>query len=110
MGTAAQAIPEKGLISLTSEKREDEVVVSVADNGVGMAPEQLKNIQPLLHHQTGGQGTGLGLSISYGANAAPRWLHRGRERRERAPGFRFTFKDAPASAEAAFTGLDSAIG
>ena len=109
---AAQAIPEKGLIRLTSEKREDEVVVSVADNGVGMAPEQLKKIfNPFYTTKPVGKGTGLGLSISYGIMQR----HGGSIEVESAPGkgTRFSLhfpKDAPASAEAAFTGLDSAIG
>jgi len=65
---AAQAMAGKqgvGQITLISLRRENEVVVEVADTGSGIAPEHLPRIFDAFFTTKGaGVGTGLGLSIS----------------------------------------------
>jgi len=57
-----------GEIQITSERGEDEIRVTVADNGVGIAEEQLRQLfGDELHESTRGtcneKGTGLGLTL-----------------------------------------------
>jgi two-component system, NtrC family, sensor kinase len=63
---AAQAIPEKGTITLRSGFDEAQVWVEVADDGCGMPPEvQARIFEPFFTTKPVGKGTGLGLSVSY---------------------------------------------
>jgi signal transduction histidine kinase len=56
-----------GLISITAERRDDQVLVRIADNGTGIAPENLGRIfDPFYTTRLGSGGSGLGLSIVYG--------------------------------------------
>ena len=58
---------ETGTISLSTERIDDEVVVSIRDTGVGIAPEHLDRIfDPFFTTKNVGTGTGLGLSTSFG--------------------------------------------
>jgi len=58
-----QAIEGPGRITIELERREDCAVVTVADTGCGIAPEDLPNIfRPFF--TTKGNGTGLGLSLA----------------------------------------------
>jgi signal transduction histidine kinase len=60
---AREAMPEGGRLSVTARAAGDEVVVSVADTGVGIAPEVLSRVtEPL--YSTKARGLGLGLSIA----------------------------------------------
>jgi signal transduction histidine kinase len=56
----------KPLVTLTTSKQGDQVVIEVADNGTGM-PEQVKEkiFQPFFTTKPTGEGTGLGSSLSY---------------------------------------------
>jgi two-component system sensor histidine kinase PilS (NtrC family) len=60
-----EAMPEGGLLELRLSRREHEVVLSVEDEGRGIAREdQLRVFEPF-HSGAGRMGTGLGLAIVY---------------------------------------------
>jgi two-component system, NtrC family, sensor kinase len=64
---AAQAITDKGEITLRTGQVGDEVFVAIADNGVGIADDDLSRLfEPFFTTKPVGKGTGLGLSIAYG--------------------------------------------
>ncbi|HEU4793743.1 MAG TPA: ATP-binding protein [Nitrolancea sp.] len=64
---AVKFTPPGGHIAVTVEHRGNEIVVSVADNGVGIAPDALQRLFERFYKadkaRTGG-GTGLGLAIA----------------------------------------------
>ena len=63
---AAQSIEETGMITITTELKGSDVVVSVQDTGKGISNENIKHIfDPGFTTKGVGVGTGLGLSISY---------------------------------------------
>jgi GAF domain-containing protein len=63
---AVDAMPEGGTLSLTTAVENGEVVVTVADSGVGI-PEAIRGkIFDPFFTTKGPQGTGLGLSMTYG--------------------------------------------
>jgi len=64
---AAQAIGEKGQITLRTHRENDWVTISIIDNGDGIPPENIEKIfDPFFTTKPVGKGTGLGLSTSYG--------------------------------------------
>jgi signal transduction histidine kinase len=64
---AAQAIEQRGEIVVRTGAQEGRIWIEIADNGGGIAPDNLKRIfDPFFTTKPVGKGTGLGLSISYG--------------------------------------------
>jgi signal transduction histidine kinase len=61
---------KNGLIEVTSKENEQEIVVEVKDNGIGISKEEIENLFSLDSKQThvgtaNEQGTGLGLLLCY---------------------------------------------
>lgn len=64
---ARDALEESGNITVLSYRYDDKVVVEIADDGTGIAEEDLSRIfDPFFTTKGRGKGTGLGLSVSYG--------------------------------------------
>ncbi|MEE4276414.1 MAG: [Fe-Fe] hydrogenase large subunit C-terminal domain-containing protein [Thermoleophilia bacterium] len=64
---AQQAMPDGGRITVTLEDTDDEISVSVADTGHGIADEHFdKLFSPFFTTKQVGKGTGLGLAVTHG--------------------------------------------
>lgn len=65
---ARDSIPEGGRITVSTATTEDhDLIVEVADTGIGIAPENVAKIYDPFYTTKGvGRGTGLGLAVSYG--------------------------------------------
>lgn len=64
---AAQAIKERGIITLRTGTVDDQVWISITDTGEGIPPELCQRVfDPFFTTKPVGKGTGLGLSVSYG--------------------------------------------
>lgn len=64
---ASQAIERHGQITIASHCDDEEICISIADTGQGIAADQLARIfDPFFTTKPVGKGTGLGLSLSYG--------------------------------------------
>lgn len=86
---AGQAIAERGTIMLATGTDEDEVWISVADSGCGIAEAELARIfDPFFTTKPIGSGTGLGLAIAYRIVAK----HNGRIEVSSRPGAGSTFR------------------
>ncbi len=87
---ARDAIPDGGRIRLrTSAEAADAVAVTVEDDGIGIAPENVARIyDPFFTTKGVGKGTGLGLAVSYGIVQE----HSGHITVESAPGRGTTFR------------------
>ncbi|MBT4838127.1 MAG: response regulator [Methylococcales bacterium] len=66
MVNAAHAIDKQGDINLTTCFQNGSVIITIADNGSGIAEDKLKKIfEPFFTTKEAGVGTGLGLSICH---------------------------------------------
>ncbi|MBT5874531.1 MAG: GAF domain-containing protein, partial [Candidatus Latescibacteria bacterium] len=64
---AVDAMPGGGALTITSEEREDDIVVTVRDTGSGMAPETRSRVfEPFFTTKGPTLGSGLGLSVAHG--------------------------------------------
>ncbi len=62
----AQAIEEKGEITIKTWSEGDTIFVSVTDSGCGISKENISRLfEPFFTTKDVGKGTGLGLSIAY---------------------------------------------
>jgi PAS domain S-box-containing protein len=79
---------DKGKLTITTEKRNNIIRISVRDNGPGIKSEVMDKIfNPFFTTREVGQGTGLGLSLCYGIIAE----HKGKIYVESRPGKGATF-------------------
>lgn len=64
---AMDAMPEGGVLSLSTECENEWIKFSIRDNGIGIPEEHLPRIfEPFFTTKPVGKGTGLGLSVCYG--------------------------------------------
>jgi len=62
IGNAMEAMPKGGVLKISADKREKEVVIEVTDTGVGISEEEMPNLfKPF--HTTKLKGLGLGLTF-----------------------------------------------
>ena len=62
---------DSGAISVTTRRAEHEVIVTIADNGSGISPDNLERVfDPFFSTKPSGKGTGLGLAVSHSIVAA----------------------------------------
>lgn len=105
---AGHAIVDHGVITIATRRIEDEVCISIADSGEGIAPANLARIfDPFFTTKAIGKGTGLGLSLSYGIVQK----HHGRIEVQSAVGKGTTFKVyLPVRQASSMTGILDASG
>ena len=61
-----QAMPDGGVLTVTTREEHDHLVLSFADTGVGIGEDDMSKIfDPFYTSKDVGQGTGLGLSVTY---------------------------------------------
>jgi two-component system, NtrC family, sensor kinase len=64
---AIDATPAGGVITVSGREEADQTIITITDQGEGIAPEKLGLImEPFYTTKEVGQGTGLGLAICYG--------------------------------------------
>ncbi len=63
---ALDAMPSGGPLHLGTSRRDDLCVLTVADEGIGMTPEQAAHVFSPFYTTKGEHGTGLGLAVVYG--------------------------------------------
>jgi two-component system NtrC family sensor kinase len=61
------AMPSGGVLTISSRREGNTLLVEVSDTGVGIAPENIAKIfEPFFTTKEVGKGTGLGLAVCYG--------------------------------------------
>lgn len=64
---AVEAMPDGGILTLSIEDAENDIKITVADTGMGIAPENMEKIfTPFFTTKGIGKGTGMGLPLVYG--------------------------------------------
>lgn len=63
---AKAAMKEGGVLTITTESIDDQVVIKFADTGSGIKPEHLDRVFDAFFSTKADQGNGLGLFVSYG--------------------------------------------
>jgi two-component system NtrC family sensor kinase len=67
INNSIDALPDGGNIRIRAIREKAQVHLELADNGVGIPPDELSRIfEPFYTTKPVGQGTGLGLSVCYG--------------------------------------------
>ena len=95
-----------GLITIATEQDQDNIVILISDNGIGMSEEIQKRIfDPFFTTKGVGKGTGQGLSLAYSVIVE---THKGKILLDSSPGVGTTFKIIlPINQQAANTTLGS---
>ncbi len=63
---ALDAMPAGGPLHLSTSRQDGTCALTVADQGIGMAPEQVAHVFSPFYTTKGDEGTGLGLAVVYG--------------------------------------------
>ncbi|PIY32775.1 MAG: histidine kinase, partial [Bacteroidetes bacterium CG_4_10_14_3_um_filter_42_6] len=64
---AVEAMPTGGTLTVSIEDAEEELKITIADTGIGIAPENMEKIfTPFFTTKAIGKGTGMGLPLVYG--------------------------------------------
>jgi signal transduction histidine kinase len=64
---AIEAMPKGGELNVNLSDKDEEIIITIADSGTGIAPENMEKIfTPFFTTKGIGKGTGLGLPIIYG--------------------------------------------
>jgi CheY-like chemotaxis protein len=110
---AIDAMPSGGEIRMGSQETHGHVVLTIADNGIGMTPEVKSRLFDPFFTTKGKGGTGMGMAVSFGIIRR----HNGSIEVESEPGRGTTFRislpvasEAHSSVEAGSARLEAAIG
>lgn len=65
ISNAIKYTPDGGLVEIHSFQKDDNIVVEIKDNGIGVPPENIERIFDRFYRETGTgeEGSGLGLAI-----------------------------------------------
>jgi signal transduction histidine kinase len=66
LGNAFDSMPGGGVVEVATSREEDDVILRVADGGLGIAEEHMASLfDPFFTTKEEGKGAGLGLAVSY---------------------------------------------